>query len=63
VTRLDLALHELAKAAARGENPSASRVWTRAPWGLRRRFADGYITADEFYDALRRWLEFEKEHS
>lgn len=49
----------LEQAMARGENPAAHWLWLRAPEGLRQRFADGYITAEDFWAGLRRWLEFE----
>lgn len=52
-------LGELERAEAFGENPAASRLWLRAPWGLRRQYADGYITAADFWAGLARWLEFE----
>ena len=52
-------LAELERAEAFGENPGATRLWLSAPWGLRRRYADGYITAEDFWQGLRQWLEFE----
>lgn len=50
-------LCELERARVLGENPAASGLWTKAPWGLRARFADGHLTDHDFWDALRRWLE------
>jgi hypothetical protein len=49
-------LAELDRADAFDENPAAHPLWLRAPWGLRRRYADGYIDRGEFWRALRRWL-------
>jgi len=54
-----VALFELGRAQAFGRNPACSPLWLQAPWGLRQRYADGRIDAEEFWRALRQWLEFE----
>jgi hypothetical protein len=43
-----------------GVSPSASPLWLLAPPGLRRRYADGQATTDEFWRALRQWIRFEE---
>lgn len=54
----DTLLAELRRARALGHDPAASALWLRAPWGLRRRYANGELGRDDFYRALTRWLEF-----
>lgn len=53
-------LVELERARALGVDPATSVIWTHAPWGLRRQYADGYVDAETFWLALARWLSFEE---
>ena len=58
---VDVLLDEVERAEVLGENPSASPLWTHAPWGLRRRYADSQIDDAEFWRALRQWIQFDEQ--
>jgi hypothetical protein len=49
-------LVELERDRALGVDPAGSALWPRAPWELRRQYADGLVSAEVFWSALERWL-------